>query len=159
MKRLWLVLLSLGLIASLSTAAMAVDVQIGGEFYAAGLYLDKTSLQKNYGTSTAFFYQRLRLDTNFVVTPGLCLLTRMDIMERQWGATRSAATSSTLNTATTPTTVTTDSAATMYDSAGTRAENENIAIDHMYLQYTSPIGQFSVGAQNDYVWGTVFGDR
>lgn len=140
MKRLWLVLLSLGLIVSLSTAAMAVDVQIGGEFFAAGMYMDKTSLQKNAGTSTAFYFQRLRLDANFVVAPGLCLLTRVDVLERQWGATRSTT-------------------ATVYDSAGTRAENENIAFDHAYVQYTSPIGQFSVGAQNDYAWGTVFGDR
>ena len=157
MKRLWLVLLCLGLIASLSTAAMAVDVQIGGEFYAAGMYMDKTSLQKNGGTSTAFYFQRLRLDANFVVSPGLCLLTRVDIMERQWGATRSAATSATYSTVTS--TVTTVSAPAMYDSAGTRAENENIAFDHAYVQYTSPIGQFSAGAQNDYAWGTVFGDR
>ena len=41
-------------------------------------------------------------------------------------------------------------------SAGTRAENENIAFDWAYVEYTSPIGLFSVGIQNDGAWGTVF---
>ena len=41
MKRFWLVLLSLGLIVAFSTSAMAVDVKFSGEYYAAGLYLDK----------------------------------------------------------------------------------------------------------------------
>ncbi len=46
MKRFWLVLLSLGLIVAFSTSAMAVDVKFSGEYYAAGMYLDKTTLLK-----------------------------------------------------------------------------------------------------------------
>ncbi len=46
MKRFWLVLLSLGLIAAFSTQAMAVDVKFSGEYYAAGMYLDKTTFKK-----------------------------------------------------------------------------------------------------------------
>lgn len=107
MKRLWLVLGSLALIATFSTSAMAVDVKFSGEFYAAGLYLDKTTLVKDVnalpfktywypsgstgtmvpykeGTSTAFYFQRLRLNTDFVVSPGLRLTTRLDAMERAW---------------------------------------------------------------------------
>ena len=44
MKRFWLVLLSLGLIAAFSTTVFAVDVKFSGEYYAAGMYLDRTSL-------------------------------------------------------------------------------------------------------------------
>jgi len=157
MKRFWLVLLSLGLIVAFSTSAMAVDVKFSGEFYAAGMYLDKTDVVKSvragyFGLevdnpskqSTAFYFQRLRLKTEFIVAPGLTLTTRADIMERTWGARRSDVPLVTSN---------------MYDSAATRAENENIAFDWAYLTYVSPIGAISVGYMNDYVWGTVFGDR
>lgn len=161
MKRFWLVLLSLALITAFSTAAMAVDVKVSGEYYAGGLYMDKTTLQKNYGPNTAFFYQRLRLTTQFVVSPGLTLNARMDVMERAWGATRSAATTATAtyNTATSAVTVTTSSAALDTMSAGTRAENENIAFDLLYVSYISPIGIFNAGYQIDGAWGTVFGDN
>ncbi len=141
MKRFWLVLLSLGLIVAFSTSAMAVDVKFSGEYYAAGVYLDRTALKKEGTPSTAFYFQRLRLNTTFVVHPGLMLITRADIMERAWGATRSAA-STTLDTM----------------SAGTRAENENIAFDLVYAMYVSPIGVFLAGYQIDGAWGTVFGD-
>ena len=92
MKRFWFILLSLGLITAFSTSAMALDVKFSGEFYAAGMYLDKTNLKKDSGSdgiSTAFYYQRLRLRTDFVVSPGLTLTTRFDAMERAWGAPRS----------------------------------------------------------------------
>ena len=38
--------------------------------------------------STAFFYQRLRVGTDFIVSPGLKLVTRFDAMERIWGGAR-----------------------------------------------------------------------
>jgi hypothetical protein len=70
------------------------------------------------------------------------LITRADIMERAWGNARSAP-------------------ATGLDtmSAGTRAENENIALDLLYAMYISPIGVFTAGYQIDGAWGTVFGDN
>jgi hypothetical protein len=197
MKRFWLVLLSLGLIVAFSTSAMAVDVKFSGEYYAAGLYLDKTTVVKDtsatYGTysvvalpapvplgpgvtsysifvpknnnytqnqSSAFYFQRLRLKTEFIVSPGLTLTTRADIMERAWGAARS---SSTVTTTTTDTngfvkTVSSGSAPMDTLSAGTRAENENIAFDLAYVTYISPIGAFIAGYQIDGAWGTTFGD-
>ncbi len=133
-----------------SLTASAVDVKFSGEYFAAGLYLDKVSLVKkstampleSRGQSTAFYFQRLRLKTDFVVAPGLVFTTRADIMDRSWGATRSAPG---INLA--------------YDSAGTRAENENIAFDWAYLTYMSPIGVIQAGYMDDYAWGTIFGDR
>jgi len=214
MKRFWLVLLSLGLVLAFSASAMAVDVKFSGSFYAAGMYLDKTSFNKDdiapayiYGTahvlssmggtstganmstysgfstytgsmgtgamatlhsmavlgtfghsanmstfgdmssaqkagnSTAFYYQRLRLQTDFIVSPGLKLVTRFDAMDRIWGGMRSAVTD------------------TVTNSAGTRAENENIAFDWAYIYYTSPIGLFEVGYMADNGWGTNFGNN
>jgi hypothetical protein len=144
MKRFWLVLLSIGLVLAFSASAMAVDVKFSGSFYAAGMYLDKTTFLKDTGVdgpSTAFYFQRLRVQTDFIVSPGLSLITRFNAMERAWGAPRSL-TGTSLD----------------LDSAGTPAENENIAFDWAYIQYASPIGIFTVGYQNNGAWGTVFGD-
>jgi len=157
MKRFWLVLLSLGLVLAFSASAMAVDVKFSGSFYAAGMYLDKTSLGKTdipYGAdasykadvSTAFYYQRLRLKTEFIVSPGLKLVTRFDAMERAWGAARATANRGS------------SLASGDIASSGTSTENENIAFDLAYISYTSPIGMFNVGYQDDGAWGTQFGD-
>ncbi|HOG89928.1 MAG TPA: hypothetical protein PLV50_05295, partial [Smithella sp.] len=97
MKKFWLVLFSLGLIMAFSASALAVDVKFSGSYYAAGMYLDKTTFVKDgyFATlpdfqnptysdgspSTAFFYQRLRLQTDFIVSPSLKMVTRFDVME------------------------------------------------------------------------------
>jgi len=154
MKRFALILLALGLVAAFSTTVFALDVKFSGEYYAAGMYLDKTSLNKDSylkGTppaivasnvSTAFYYQRLRARTDFTITPGLKLITRFDAMERAWGAARSNPVGP-----------------LAADSAGTVAENENIAIDWAYIDYKSPIGTFLVGYMNYGTTGTVFGNN
>jgi len=148
MKKFWLVLLSLGLVIAFSASAFAVDVKISGSYYAAGMYLNGTTLikdngltQQSEGPSTAFFYQRLRVQTDFIVSPSLKLITRFDAMERVWGGQRSEPG------------IITDS-----QSAATRAENENIAFDWAYIEYVSPIGMFDVGYMDDGGWGTIFGD-
>jgi hypothetical protein len=148
MKKFWLVLLSLGLVMAFSVSAFAVDVKVSGEYYAAGMYLNKVNVDSHsYGPnpgddlSTAFFFQRLRVGTDFIVSPGLKLVTRFDAMERIWGGARSSSSTS-------------DSF-----SAGTRAENENIAFDLAYIDYTSPVGQFRVGYQKESTWGTIFGNN
>ena len=158
MKKLWLILLSLGLVMAFSVSAFAVDVKVGAEYYVAGMYLNKTNLNDttytipgtipitvNPGPSTAFFYQRLRVGTDFIVAPSLKLVTRFDVMERIWGGQRGESAASALNG---------------YDtlSAGTKTENQNIAFDLLYVQYDSPIGTFKVGYQIDSAWGTVFMD-
>ena len=142
MKKALFVLSLLGIITVFSTSASAVDLKFSGELYAAGMYQDKTYVQKDVGPSTAFYFQRLRLSMDFVVSPGLSLITRADIMKRSWGAARSAP-GTALDTA----------------SAGTTAENENIVFDLANVQYISPIGMFTAGYQSDYVWGTVFGNE
>ena len=157
MKRFLFAILSMCLVLTFSTKAFSVDVKFSGSFYAAGMYLDKTKVT-NYGAadpansqsdnvSTAFYYQRLRAQTDFVVSPGLTLVTRFDAMERAWGASRASAGT------TWPAASATDTG-----SAGTVAENENIAFDWIYINYDSPIGTFRVGNMNDGAWGTVFMD-
>jgi len=145
MKRFWLVMLALGLTLAFSAQAFAVDVKFSGSFYAAGMYMDKTTLSNRTNgsdnVSTAFYYQRLRVQTDFIVAPGLTLITRIDAMERAWGAPRSTA-GTALDTG----------------SAGTVAENENIAFDWAYISYDSPIGTFRAGYMDAVVWGTAFAD-
>jgi hypothetical protein len=136
-------MLSLGLVMAFSVSAFAVDVKVSGEYYVGGLYLNKTNLTSDVepNPSTAFYYQRLRVRTDFIVSPGLSLITRFDALERIWGGARSAP-GTTLAS----------------DSAGTSAENENIAFDWAYLEYQSPIGLFDVGLMEDGRTGTVFGN-
>jgi hypothetical protein len=168
MKRFWLVLLSLGLIMAFSVSAFAVDVKVSGEYYAAGMYLNRTNVNDvtipavpasapgvvpvvtaksavPADVSTAFFYQRLRMGADFIVSPSLKLVTRFDVMERIWGGARGESAAS---------------SAAGYDtlSAGTKTENQNIAFDLMYVNYDSPIGLFKVGYQIDSAWGTIFMD-
>lgn len=151
MKRLILILLSLGVVIALNASAFAVDVKVNGEYYTAGMYLNKTNVNDTSyavkdvnmpaNVSTAFFYQRLRVGTDFIVSSGLKLVTRFDALERIWGESRS------------------DAGTTLAaDSAVTRAENENIAIDWIYINYVSPIGAFDVGYMNYGATGTVFGN-
>ena len=144
MKRFWLVLLSLGLVAAFHASAFAVDVKVSGSYFAAGAYVDKLNVVKNQAhsdQSTALYFQKLQLTTELVVAPGLSLVTRANIMERAWGATRSGA-GTALDTG----------------SAATRAENENVGLDYAYINYNSPIGIWMIGYQNDHYFGTTFGD-
>lgn len=144
MKRFRLMLLSLGMVLVFSASALAVDVKVSGEYFVGGMYLNKTRVDdSDTNPSTAFFYQRLRVKTDFVVSPGLKLVTRFDAMERIWGGTRNTEA---------------DTPALASDSSGSRAENENIAFDWAYLEYKSPIGEFRAGIMNKGTTGTAFGN-
>jgi hypothetical protein len=129
MKRFWLVLLSLGLVMAFSASVFAADVKFRSDGSAQG-------------PSTALYYQRLRVNMEFIATPALKMITRFDAMERIWGGARSV-----------------PGVAADTDSYGTRAENQNIAFDYAYVQYASPIGLWSVGIMSDGAWGTTFGNN
>ncbi len=150
MKRFLLVLLSLGLIMAFSASAFAVDVNVSGDFFVAGMYLNKTTLADvNTNPSTAFFYQRLRVETDFVVNPSLKLVTRFDALERIWGGQRSTPWPGGNNDY---------NMNDFFQSAGSRAEAENIAFDWAYIDYQSPFGEFKIGYQEYGATGTVFGN-
>jgi hypothetical protein len=156
MKKFWLVLLSLGLIMAFSASAFAVDVKFSGEYDIAGLYLNKIAVDNGFegwvgdvgshNPSTDFYYQRLRIGTDFIVAPCLKLVTQFDAMDRIWGGARggnfpAGASDNTGGT------------------GGTREESENFVMNLAYVEYISPIGLFRVGYQKDWCWGTVWGDR
>jgi len=148
MKRFWLVLLSLGLVMAFSASAFAADVKFSGSYFVAGMYQDDTVFIKDTDgyPSTAFYYQRLRVRADVLVSPGLKLVTRFDAMERIWGGARSSAMEDIT------------SLIGDFDSAGSRAENQNIAFDWVYIEYASRLGVFTVGYQEDMAWGTKFAD-
>jgi len=162
MKKFWIVLASLALVAAFAMPAAAVDVKFSGEFYVAGDYYNRTTPNKintggfSYdfgGASTAFFHQRLRVQTEFAVSPGLSLITRFDALEKMWGDTawngtrgdtfgRPAGSSRYYGNA---------------DYLESKAQ-ENIEFEYAYIQYASPAGIFFVGYIPWDVWGTSFGD-
>jgi hypothetical protein len=137
---------------------------LSADFEVGGLYLNKVDVADKTGASwgptgdkhyindpsTAFFYQRLRIGADFVVSPCLKLVTTFDAMDRIWGGARSTAGASGNGN---------DPVSGSNPTAGTRAEDENIAMRLAYVEYTSPIGLFRVGYQPDYDWGTVFAGR
>ncbi|MEN6623726.1 MAG: hypothetical protein ABFD50_19530 [Smithella sp.] len=150
-RKFCLVLLSLVLIIAFYTSAFAVDVKFSGSYYVAGAYLDKANLVKDTTAantalgSTAFYFQRLQLSTEFVIAPGASLITRANIMERVWGGIR------------TPPGTTLDNVDPNFtSSAATRAENQNIGLDYAYLKLATPIGLIMAGYMSDGVWGTIF---
>jgi len=162
MKRILVVLLSLGLIMAFAMPAAAVDVKFSGDYYAQGWYLDNPSvLDKNETAGNAswannsrrgpnaWYSQRFRLTTEFQVVEGLKLVTRFDAMEKRWGdQSWAGGTGETQSRTQTP-------AGT---GAATVKAQENIEWERAYLDFNVPFGKFQVGYMQYLTWGTAFLD-
>ena len=149
MKKLLVVLLSLGLIVAFSTAASAVDVKFSGSYYLMGAYESNPALRPS-GTaySHAFFYQRFRLQPVFVIAEGLTLTMRFDAMEKQWGNNNWGGAVDD-NPQTNP---------QVPVAKPPRGEQANFEFERGYVTFMTGIGQFQIGYQNVDDWGTDFGD-
>jgi len=179
MKKLWIVLLSLAMVAAFCMPASAVDVKFSGSYYVAGDYysdldivdsgaylgtkdvmgapyvlnpltgqIDGTPIPTpGHGTdkSTAFFRQRLRIQTEFVVSPGLSLITRFDALEKIWGDQQWSGSRSPY-------------ASRSHAVDGNMKEQENIEFEQAYIQYMSKVGMWWIGLAPHDFWGTTFGD-
>jgi hypothetical protein len=151
MKRFWIVLLALGLVAGFAMSASAADVKFSGSYYVEGMYADKPLMNKDQSTTTgapgpqSLYAQRLRVQTEFKVAEGLSLVTRFDALERRWGDSRWAGTGDAYNRTMTPAVTTTQI-------------QENIEFERAYLDFTTKIGRFNIGYQNFVSWGTQFHD-
>ncbi len=166
MKKLWIVLLSLALVAAFSLPASAVDVKFSGSYYVAGDYyklndVDKGSYGGGSDWSTAFFRQRLRVQTEFVISPGLSLITRFDALEKIWGDQNW--TGARGNSFSRPA----HGGSYQFPSGYTPAywygatapkEQENIEFEQVYIQYMSKVGMWWIGYAPHDFWGTSFGD-
>ncbi len=181
MRKFWIVLIALGLIAAFSMPASAADVKFSGSYYVQGWYSHNHSLidQDDPSTvgqrgATSLFHQRLRVETQFKVAEGLFLTTRFDALERNWGDRRernnnnqypyvTPSSAGTVETASrradhtytkTPATATTPA---VYDFYGTQ-EQANIEFERAYVTANLPFGQLNVGYYQDIAWGTTFLD-
>ena len=161
MKKLLVVLLSLGLIVAFSTAASAVDVKFGGSYYVVGAYESNPSLAED-GYSQAFFYQRFRLQPVFQIAEGLTFTARMDAMEKQWGNTNQKGNSTYMGSSTPDDLTSSRRAVNTVGPAGTVQQRqkiqESVEWERAYVTFMTRIGKFDVGYQNVDDWGTDFGD-
>lgn len=149
MKKLLVVLLSLGLIVAFSTAASAVDVKFGGSYYLVGVYESNPALRgSDYAYSHAFFYQRYRLQPVFVIAEGLSTTFRFDAMEKQWGNNNWGGAVDD-NPQTNP---------QVPVAKPPRGEQANFEFERGWVTFTTGIGMFLVGYQNVDDWGTDYGD-
>ena len=79
MKKLLIVLLSLGLVLAFSMTASALDVKFSGQYYLMGAYrANSEAAKEDDATSRAFFYTRTRVQTVFKIAEGLDFTTRFD---------------------------------------------------------------------------------
>jgi len=188
MRKFWIVLIALGLIAAFSMPASAADVKFSGSYYVQGWYSHNHSLIDQDDTSTeglrgatSLFHQRLRVETQFKVAEGLFLTTRFDALERNWGDRRernAVATNTVLpptaayypyNTPRTAGNLETasrraDHTYTTTNAQGTTVgfygtqEQANIEFERAYITANLPFGQLNVGYFNDIAWGTMWLD-
>jgi len=148
MKKLLVVLLSLGLLVAFGMSASAADVKFGGSYYLVGVFEDNPSLSED-GYSHAFFYQRVRLEPVFKIAEGLTFTARMDALEKQWGNTNWKGGTDDL----------TSSRKTTVGVAGTNQKvQENIEFERAFVTFLTGIGAFQIGYQNVDDWGTDFGN-
>jgi len=147
MKKLWIVLISLALVAAFCMPASAVDVKFSGSYYVAGDYYNADG-DNDWDFTTAFFRQRLRVQTEFVVSPGLSLITRFDALEKIWGDQNWTGPES--NVARRP--------AHVPGKENGALEQENIEFEQAYIQYMSKVGMWWIGYAPHDFWGTTFGD-
>lgn len=150
MKKLLVVLLSLGLIVAFSATASAVDVKFGGQYYLSGVYwANSDAVKTGDATSRAFFYNRTRIQPVFQIAEGLTFTTRFDALEKQWGQTNWKG-----NYSDEP--LSRPAVAVQRPPRGTQ---ENIEFEHAYVTFKTAIGGFQVGYQPADMWGTAFGDN
>ena len=141
MRKVCIVLLSIGLVMAFVLPVSAVDVKFSGSYVAQGYYDNNRALMANGGASISDTWQRLRVQTDFKVQEGLMLTTRFDALEKIWGAPRSATPTST-------------------SLAGNDQESENIKFTHAFVTLNVPggFGELRVGYMTQGTWGTAFGD-
>jgi len=135
MKKLLAVLFALSLVVAFAMPASAADVKASGAYWIQGSLQDNPSMQDGDATDSAssqWTMQQFRAQVDFQVVKGLMLSTRMDIMERYWGESNTAAT--------------------------TRDNEVNIEFDRVYITANVGPGVLKAGYQdNDY--GLGFGNN
>ncbi len=149
MKKLLIVLLSLGLVLAFSMTASALDVKFSGQYYLMGAYrANSEAAKEDDATSRAFFYTRTRVQTVFKIAEGLDFTTRFDALEKQWGQTnwKGGYSDESLSRPMPPA------------AKAPRHTQENFEFERGYVTFKTAIGGFQIGYQQADVWGTAFSD-
>jgi hypothetical protein len=153
MKKLLVVLLSLGLIFAFSmTASAQPTVKFGGEYYLVGVYSNNYTFADQGAYSRAYFHTRTRLQPVFTIAEGLTFTARMDALEKHWGDyqwRRGIASANPQDTT------------SSRPSLGISQANvqQNFEWERAFVTFKTAIGQFQVGYQAADTWGTAFGDN
>jgi hypothetical protein len=154
MKKFWIVLLALGLLAGFAMSASAADVKFSGSYFVYGIYNDNPYFAKDAKKAEAYYQQRLRIQTEFKVAEGLSLVTRFDALEKQWGY--GAANGTPLDAWRGSTAEAHNRPATGPVDGQTTRVQENIEFERAYLDFTTKIGRFNIGYQDFVAFGTMF---
>jgi len=147
MKKLLIVLLSLGLVLAFSMTASALDVKFSGQYYLTGAYrANSEAAKEDDATSRAFFYTRTRVQTVFKIAEGLDFTTRFDALEKQWGQTnwKGGYSDESLSRPMPPA------------AKAPRHTQENFEFERAYVTFKTAIGGFQIGYMQADVWGTAF---
>jgi hypothetical protein len=147
MKKLLVVLLSLGLIVAFSmTASAQTGVKFSGQYYVNGVYEDNRAWAWDNAYSRASMWNRTRVQMEFNVAQGLSFAPRFDAFEKQWGSVNRGV-------------------STTEDKSNSGKVNslavtlqENIEMEHGFVTFMTAIGKFDIGYQAADEWGTIFGD-
>jgi len=85
MKRFLIALLAVGLIAAFSMPAIAADIKVSGEYFAAGYWESNRAFTNSDEKGAKYYAGRLQVNPVIQVAEGLKLVTRFEAMERVWG--------------------------------------------------------------------------
>lgn len=138
MKRILVVLLSLGLLMGLGASAFAASADFTGQYYATGWYVNNPSMgDKEKSASNEYYYQRARIVTEVKVAEGLSFTTRFDALESKWKNDNcwSGNCMDSINTA------------------------QNLSFERTYVTFKTKGGNFQIGYQaKPNTWGPKFQD-
>jgi len=148
MKKLWIVLLSVALIAAFAMPVCAADVKFSGSYVIQGYYDNDRALLSNGGASVSNVWQRLRLQADFKIQEGLSFTTRADILQKVWGAQRGVS----------PATYSPFAYLLAQQAPGVSGEDENIKFTHAYVSANIFGGLLRAGYQTQAKFGTDWGD-
>jgi hypothetical protein len=157
MKKLLVVLLSLGLIVAFGMTASAADVKFAGSYYVVGAYENNPALSTT-GYSQAMVYQRGRLQPVFVIAEGLTFTNRLDFLEKQWGSTQWKRASDNAGGAADDQTASRRLMVQGTATSGNPKVQENVEWERAFVTFKTKFGQFDIGYQNVDDWGTDYGD-
>ncbi len=138
MKKFWVALIAVALVAGFALSASAADVKFSGSYYVLGATANNWGLgDSDHATTFSAYGQRLRVGTEFKIAEGLTLNTRFDALEGRWGQFGTYG---------------------VMDTKPGHTESENISFDRAWLTFAVPYGKVVVGRKNSAAWGTIFGN-